>query len=236
MRGNTIAVVDDDQHIRELIEAYLRRENYLTVPLSSAEEALILLKSSPPDMWILDIMLPGMDGYEFCARIRHEAEVPIILISARDTEIDKVMGLEIGGDDYLVKPFSPRELVARVNRQFQRWDRLRGQDSRASETIPAATLTVGELQLIVDQRRAFWSGVEVDLTSKEFDMLKTLAQHPNRSFSRQELLMLVWGEDYFGSDRATDHLIKRVRKKMVDIPIEAVWGHGYRLRLSGGES
>lgn len=102
-----IAVVDDDQHIRNLVEAYLQKENYRTIGLGSAEEAWTLWQTSPPDMWVLDVMLPGMDGYEFCRRIRNEAEVPIIMISARDNEVDKILGLELGSDDYLVKPFSP---------------------------------------------------------------------------------------------------------------------------------
>ena len=116
-----IAVIDDDQHIRNLVEAYLRKEGYRTVGLGTAEEAWEMRRTNPPDMWVLDIMLPGMDGFELCRRIRAEAEVPIIMISAKDSEVDKILGLELGSDDYMVKPFSPRELVARIKRQLNRW-------------------------------------------------------------------------------------------------------------------
>ncbi|RJX38118.1 DNA-binding response regulator [Paenibacillus pinisoli] len=235
MNAYRIAVVDDDLHIRNLVEAYLVRENYETIGLGTAEEALELWRSDPPDMWVLDIMLPGMDGYEFCRTIRREAEVPIIMISARDNEVDKIMGLELGGDDYMVKPFSPRELVARVKRQLQRWYKLKAEDEAASHDHASADIVVGELRLSIEERRVFWEGAEVEITLKEFALLQTLSQHPNRAFSRDDLLAIVWGDDYFGSDRAVDHLVKRVRKKIMQLPVEAVWGHGYRLRHEGGE-
>lgn len=230
-----IAVVDDDEHIRNLVEAYLQKENYRTIGLGSAEEAWTLWRTSPPDMWVLDIMLPGMDGYEFCRRIRNEAEVPIIMISARDNEVDKILGLELGSDDYLVKPFSPRELVARIKRQLQRWYKLSGPGEAAQSAAGPSRIEIGKLQLMPEERRVFWHGEEVDLTSKEFAMLQVFAENPNRAFTRDELLTFVWGDDYFGSDRAVDHLIKRMRKKLEQVPIEAVWGHGYRLRTDGGE-
>ncbi|GAB6928429.1 response regulator transcription factor [Paenibacillus sp. JCM 10914] len=230
-----IAVVDDDQHIRNLVEAYLRKEDYRTVGLETAEEAWEMWRQSPPDMWVLDIMLPGMDGFELCRRIRAEAEVPIIMISAKDSEVDKILGLELGSDDYMVKPFSPRELVARVKRQLNRWykfNRAEGTTSVLGTSIP---LSNGRLQLLLDERRVFWNGEEVDMTNKEFEMLKVFTENPNRAFTRDELLTAVWGDDYFGSDRAVDHLIKRIRKKMEHLPVEAIWGHGYRMRTDGEE-
>ncbi|MGO4545005.1 response regulator transcription factor [Paenibacillus sp. 2TAB23] len=234
MNHYLIAIIDDDQHIRELIEAYLKKEQFRTVALASAEEGLVQLGTEPPDMWILDIMLPGMDGYEFCRRIRLDAEVPIMMISARDNEVDKILGLELGGDDYMVKPFSPREMVARVKRQLQRWYKLKTKkDEKQSSSV--LQLGAGQLQLAVDERRVFWCGEEVDVTSKEFALLLTLAERPNRAFARDELLTSIWGDDYFGSDRAVDHLVKRLRKKIEELPVEAVWGHGYRLRMNGGE-
>lgn len=225
-----IAVVDDDENIRNLVEAYLHKENYRTIGLGSAEEAWDLWRNDPPGMWVLDIMLPGMDGYELCRRIRDEAEVPIIMISAKDNEVDKILGLELGSDDYLVKPFSPRELVARINRQLKRWERL--QQSQSAAVVPAVHtgIELGSLLLHPEERRSFWWGKEVELTSKEFLMLMVFAGSPNRAFTREELLGHVWGEDYFGSDRAVDHLIKRIRKKMDGLPLESVWGHGYRMR------
>ncbi|WP_178021397.1 response regulator transcription factor [uncultured Paenibacillus sp.] len=234
MNDYFIAVVDDDQHIRNLVEAYLVKENFRTIGLSSAEEAWALWRNDPPDLWVLDIMLPGMDGYELCRRIREEADVPIVIISAKDNEVDKIMGLEFGSDDYLVKPFSPRELVARVKRHLQRWYKLRPSDGPA-EAAARPVLSIGPLQLLLDERRVFWDKHEVDLTFKEFSLLQAFAEHPNRAFTREELLVLVWGDDYFGSDRAVDHLIKRLRKKIENLPIEAVWGHGYRMRAEGGD-
>nr|WP_254639545.1 response regulator transcription factor [Cohnella sp. GbtcB17] len=230
----TIAVVDDDPNIRHLVEAYLIKENYRTVGLGSAEEAWELWTSSPPDLWVLDIMLPGMDGYELCRRIRSDAEVPIIMISAKDEEVDKILGLELGGDDYLVKPFSPRELVARVKRQLRRWYRLHAANETAAPVAAPIVVEVGSLRVYPEERRAYWGGAELELTFKEYTLLQVLAEHPNRAFTREELLMLVWGDDYFGSDRAVDHLIKRLRKKAEQLPIESVWGHGYRLRADGG--
>ncbi|NBD27132.1 response regulator transcription factor [Paenibacillus glycinis] len=238
MNEYMIAVVDDDSNIRGLVEAYLHKEHFQTVGLGSAEEAWELWRNDPPDLWVLDIMLPGMDGYELCRRIRSEADVPIIMISAKDNEVDKILGLELGGDDYLVKPFSPRELVARVKRQLQRWYKQRPADDPASAQAASAaqhSVDVGSLRMLPDERRAFFGKDELDLTFKEFDLLRVFAEHPNRAFTREELLVLVWGDDYFGSDRAVDHLIKRLRKKADQLPIEAVWGHGYRLRSGGGE-
>ncbi|WP_409347032.1 response regulator transcription factor [Paenibacillus sp. MBLB4367] len=234
MNDYRIAIVDDDQYIRELVEAYLQKENYRTVTLANAEEALELWRAAPPDMWVLDIMLPGMDGYEFCKRIRAEAEVPIIMISAKDNEVDKILGLELGSDDYLVKPFSPRELVARIKRQLHRWYKLKTIEENRNETSPVLQVGAGQLQLVLEERRVFWCGEEVDMTSKEFALLKAFAERPNRAYTRDELLTLVWGDDYFGSERAVDHLLKRLRKKIEHLPIESVWGHGYRLRTDGG--
>ncbi len=234
-----IAVVDDDTYIRELVEACLKKEQYRTAGLASAEEALELWRRDPPDLWVLDIMLPGMDGYAFCQLIRREAEVPIIMISARDHEVDKVLGLELGSDDYLTKPFSLRELTARIKRLLHRWYRTQengpGLPSATAQLAPSRSLTFGALNILLEERRIFWNQQEVELTMKEFELLHVLALHPNRAFTREELLALVWGDDYFGSDRAVDHLIKRVRKKMPDLSVEAVWGHGYRFRVGEAE-
>ncbi|MGW8822420.1 response regulator transcription factor [Paenibacillus lautus] len=231
-----IAVVDDDLHIRNLVEAYLRKEGYRTVGLGTAEEGWDMWRTNPPDMWVLDIMLPGMDGFELCRRIRAEAEVPIIMISAKDSEVDKILGLELGSDDYMVKPFSPRELVARIKRQLSRWYKFNHAEHVPRLAAASPELSNGRLQLLLEERRVFWNGEEVDMTNKEFEMLRVFAEHPNRAFTRDELLSSVWGDDYFGSDRAVDHLIKRLRKKVEQLPIEAIWGHGYRMRTDGEES
>ncbi|SES97337.1 two-component system, OmpR family, response regulator CssR [Oceanobacillus limi] len=220
-----IGIVEDDPNIQNIVSAFLKKEGFRVSILDTAEAGIELWKDNPPDMWILDIMLPGMDGYEFCKKVRNESDVPIIIISAKDEEIDKILGLELGGDDYLTKPFSPRELVARVKRLFKR-------------TIPVeldktkqVNVSVGPLVIYKNDRRLFWDGQEQEVTTKEFDMILLFAENVNRAFSREELLIKVWGEDYYGSDRAVDDLVKRIRKKIADMPLETVWGYGYRLRF-----
>lgn len=223
-----IGVVEDDPNIQNIVSAYLKKNGFTVTILGSAEEAWELWTINPPDMWILDIMLPGMDGYDFCKKIRNESEVPIIIISAKDDEIDKILGLELGGDDYLTKPFSPRELIARVKRLFKR--------TQIEPKVDEVDMVkVDELLIYRTERRVYWAGEEQEMTTKEFDMLCLFAENPNRAFSREELLVAIWGEDYFGSDRAVDDLIKRIRKKIPDIPLETVWGYGYRFSNSVGQ-
>ncbi|MFD2044332.1 response regulator transcription factor [Ornithinibacillus salinisoli] len=220
-----IGIVEDDENIQNIVSAFLKKEGFDVTVLDSAEKGLQLWADNRPDMWILDIMLPGMDGYEFCKKIRNESNVPIIIISAKDEEIDKILGLELGGDDYLTKPFSPRELVARVKRLFKRTlSENSGQEIQDK-------VKVGSLVIHKNDRRLFWEGIEQDVTTKEFDMILLFAENVNRAFSREELLVRVWGEDYYGSDRAVDDLVKRIRKKISEMPIETVWGFGYRLRI-----
>ncbi|ELK47429.1 response regulator transcription factor [Halobacillus sp. ACCC02827] len=223
-----IGLVEDDPNIRDIVEGYLKKEGYRVYASDTAEKAWEVFEEETPDLWVLDIMLPGMDGYEFCKKIRQTSEVPILIISAKDDEVDKILGLELGGDDYLTKPFSPRELMARVKRHLKRWEALRPVSEEQGDRVIA-----GELELSYSERRAYFRSEEVEVTTKEFEMLRILASQVNRAFSREELLIKVWGEDYFGSDRAVDDLIKRLRKKMSQLPIETVWGHGYRLREKG---
>lgn len=220
-----IGLVEDDPNIQNIVSAYLKKEGFEVTLSGSAEKAWDVWKTNPPDMWILDIMLPGMDGYEFCKRIRNVSDVPIIIISAKDEEIDKILGLELGGDDYLTKPFSPRELIARIKRLFKRT-----QPKEEIKDVNQDKLRVGHLLIYKNDRRIFWNGKEQEVTTKEFDMLLLFAENTNRAFSRDELLVKIWGNDYFGSDRAVDDLVKRIRKKLEDIPLETVWGFGYRLR------
>lgn len=223
MVSDHIGVVEDDPNIQNIVSAYLRKEGFVVTVLGSAEEAWDLWTSNPPDMWILDIMLPGMDGYDFCKKVRNESDVPIIIISAKDEEIDKILGLELGGDDYLTKPFSPRELIARIKRLFKR-------SQIGTIQKPVDILKVNDLFIYLTERRIYWKEIELELTTKEFDMLLLFAKNKNRAFSREELLEKIWGNDYFGSDRAVDDLVKRIRRKITDIPLDTVWGFGYRLR------
>src|SRR5690625_666234 len=183
-----IGVVEDDPNIQNIVSAYLKKNEFTVTILGTAEEAWELWTINPPDMWILDIMLPGMDGYEFCKKIRNESEVPIIIISAKDDEIDKILGLELGGDDYLTKPFSPRELIARVKRLFKRTQ----VEPKIDETD---MIKVNELVIYKAERRVYWTGKEQEMTTKEFDMLRLFAENPNRAFSREELLVAIRSEE-----------------------------------------
>ncbi|HEX6594144.1 MAG TPA: response regulator transcription factor [Bacillota bacterium] len=222
-----IGVVEDDPNIQNIVSAFLKKEGFEVTLLDSAEQGIELWQSNPPDMWILDLMLPGMDGYDFCKKIRNESDVPIIIISAKDEEVDKIIGLELGGDDYLTKPFSPRELVARVKRLLKRSYVAKPLRPKGAQED---CIKVGDLLIYKQERRLIWNNKERDVTTKEFDLLLLLAEHPNRAFSRDELLTYVWGDDYVGSDRAVDDLVKRIRKKIPQHSLETVWGYGYRLR------
>jgi len=219
----TIFVVDDEENIRYIIKEYLAREGFNVETFASVEEVGERLQSGFPDMFILDIMLPGKDGLEFCKDLRTRSGLPVIFISARGDEIDRILGLELGGDDYLTKPFSPRELVARVRSIFRR---------STQPIIPEAVLELGNLKINPNDRRVSAAGREVNLTPKEYELLLLLASQPQRTFTRQELLDRVWGFDYVGGVRAVDDLVKRLRKKMRESGsnrnVKTIWGYGYR--------
>lgn len=219
-----IFVVDDEENIRHLISQYLMREGFSVETFGSVEEVLERLQLGYPDMFILDIMLPGKDGLEFCRDLRKRSGVPVIFISARGEEMDRVLGLELGGDDYLTKPFSPRELVARVRSVFRR---------TSGPALPEEVLESGNLKFYPADRRILVGDKEVMLTPKEYELLVLLLQHPQRTFNRQELLDRIWGYDYFGGARAVDDLVKRLRKKLRERGsqknIKTIWGYGYRL-------
>ncbi|MBM7646536.1 two-component system response regulator CssR [Scopulibacillus daqui] len=227
MKAATIGIVDDDANIRRVLEAYLQKEGYHTVGMGTAEEGLEYLIKNMPELWVLDIMLPGMDGYDFCREIRKRSDVPIIFISAKDEEVDKVLGLELGSDDYLTKPFSPRELVARVKRHLHRWYTLK----EAQNDPSAKALNIDQLKIDLRKRLVFWRGQEIQVTNKEFQFVELLTKNADQALSRESILDHIWGNDYFGNDRAVDDLVKRIRGKMKDFPLETVRGYGYRLRL-----
>jgi DNA-binding response OmpR family regulator len=219
----TVYVVDDEENICQLIRRYLQNEGYVVECFSSIEALKERLLVSYPDMFILDIMLPGEDGLEFCKDIRRHSKVPVIFISARRQALDRIAGLDIGGDDYLAKPFSPRELVARVRSVFRR--------TLPQEPMPCREN--GNLKLYPADRLVTVNGNLLEATTREFDLLSLLLQHPQRTFNRQELLDRVWGYDYEGSERAVDDLVKRLRKKLKaagsSTTVKTIWGYGYRL-------
>jgi DNA-binding response OmpR family regulator len=229
-RKRLIFIVDDDETVRMIMERYLQAEGYRVQTYALAEDALEAWEREPPDMFIIDIMMPGVDGYELCRRIRAKSMVPIIMVSAKDDEVDKIVGLELGSDDYLSKPFSPRELVARVKTMFRRIDAmLSGQVDSEKQSV----LQVGDLKLYLDERRITKEDTEISLTTKEYDLFSYLATNRNKAFTREQLLNQVWGYDYIGDERAIDDLVKRLRKKLraadSSVEIKTVWGYGYKL-------
>jgi two-component system response regulator VicR len=222
-----ILIVDDEPPIVEVLKYNLQREHYQVVIARDGEEALLLARREQPDLIILDLMLPRLDGLEVCRRLRRERDVPIIMLTARDAEIDRVVGLELGADDYVVKPFSVRELVARVKNV------LRRATPRPTET-GREIVRVGGLSVDAARHQAQWCDVHLDLTVLEFDLLHSLALHAGQVLSREQLLEQVWGYDYFGDLRVVDAAIKRLRAKLREAApgtelIITVRGVGYKL-------
>lgn len=217
----TIYIVDDEANIRELIKKYLEKEGFRAETFSGGAGVLDTIKSQSPDLYVLDITMPGMDGLELCREIRRTGNTPIIFVSARGEELDRVLGLELGADDYLAKPFSPRELVARIKSVLRR-------SATPSQT---GIKHLKELTFYTDERRVTLNGNGIEFTPKEYELLVFLAGNTNRAFSRDQLLDHIWGFDYVGDIRAVDDLVKRVRKKIKDssVEIQTVWGYGYKL-------
>lgn len=217
----TVLLVEDDEAIAEMLAQVFEKSGYRLRHCGSGEEAVIRIKTRPPSVVLLDIGLPGIDGLETCRQIRQISQLPIIMLTARDTEVDKVVGLEIGADDYVTKPFSPRELVARVKAVLR----------RSNEVVDSPMIVeVGDW--VIDTGRhhvRHGDGESITPTAKEFELLRYLAENVGLVLSRSQLLEAVWGYDYFGETRTVDVHIRQLRKKLDGIPIETVWGVGYRL-------
>ncbi len=222
-----IYVLDDEAEILAIIRRFLQQESYHVETFSDSQKLLKRVAESAPDMFILDIMLPTEpDGFQVCVTLRQRLSTPIIFLSAKSQELDRIMGLELGADDYLTKPFSPRELVARVKAIFRRLE--------PEAKMPEEDITYKGLSIFPQGRTAYFHNQEIRLTSKEYDLLTLLLDNVNRAFSRQQLLDLVWGPEYFGNERAVDDLVKRVRKKLREagapVLIATVWGYGYKIQ------
>jgi DNA-binding response OmpR family regulator len=221
----TVLVVDDEPIVREVVVRYLEREGYATLEAADGDEARDLLERRSPDLVVLDVMLPGTDGLELCRWIRGRSELPVIMLTARGEEADRIVGLELGADDYVTKPFSPRELAARVRTV------LRRAGNRAHET---ERISFGDVELDAASREVRKAGAEVRLTAKEFDLLWFLASHPRRVFGRDQLMIRVWGyEAALDTGTVTVH-VRRLREKIEDDPsqplhLQTVWGVGYRI-------
>jgi len=230
MSNETILVVDDEQRIIDLAQMYLEQEGYSVDSATDGSVAYNQIREDEPDLIVLDLMLPGMDGLEICRRVRADSDVPIIMLTARSDDIDKIVGLELGADDYLTKPFNPRELVARVKAILRRGGIVEKRD-----TTPAANaiVNVGNLTIDPERRLVKIDNDGVDLRMKEFDLLVTLARDPGLVFSREKLLELVWGYDFAGETRTVDVHIAHLRHKLKPMTpnIETVWGVGYKLTV-----
>jgi len=227
-RQEKILVVDDEEHIIELVELYLEKEGYRVTSALDGDAAVEKFLSEKPDLLVLDIMLPGKDGLEVLREIRKTSQVPVIMLTARESEVDKVVGLELGADDYLTKPFSPRELVARVKAVLRR---SKPPAEEAEELLERRGLTMDSRR-----RRVDVDGVgEVELTAKEFDLLHVLASNPGIVLTRDRLMEKVWGYEYVGDTRTVDVYIRHLREKLADNAesprfIETVRGVGYRFK------
>jgi DNA-binding response OmpR family regulator len=225
MSGNRVLVVDDEDHILELARLYLSREGYQIETVSDGAQALTRFGQVKPDLVVLDIMLPNVDGLTICREIRKQSQVPIIMLTARDEVTDKVVGLELGADDYLTKPFHPQELVARAKALVRR--------ARLEPDQPGL-VRAGRLEVDLERHEVRFGESKVQLRPKEFDLLALLARHPGRVFQRSELLDLVWGYDFPGYTRTVDVHVQQLREKLaqggVSNPtIQTVWGVGYKL-------
>ena len=224
MGNETILVVDDEANIRDLAQLYLEKDGYRVVTAVDGLQALDLIKQESPTLMVLDLMLPELDGWEVCRRVRQDSNLPILMLTARDDDIDKIVGLEMGADDYLTKPFNPRELVARVRAILRRL---------APQTGPAANQVrqLGNVSVDPTSREVTVADARVTLRTKEFDLLLTLLDHVNIVLSRDQLLDLVWGYEFYGQTRTVDVHIAHLREKLADsnLSIETVWGMGYKL-------
>ena len=220
-----IMVVDDEPHIIELTKLYLEREGYQVEGVATGQDALLKLNSINPDLIILDLMLPDIDGFEVCRQIRAKSQVPILMLTARKEDVDKIVGLELGADDYATKPFNPRELVARVKAILRRYQ---------AGLKPSDTIEVGSLRIDLSRHEVTVNGQPVKLRTKEFALLSTLAQNLGIVLSREKLLELVWGYDYYGETRTVDVHINHLRDKMAGAGacIETIRGTGYKMTIT----
>ncbi|MEN4389483.1 response regulator YycF [Streptococcus pyogenes] len=213
-----ILIVDDEKPISDIIKFNLTKEGYDIVTAFDGREAVTIFEEEKPDLIILDLMLPELDGLEVAKEIRKTSHVPIIMLSAKDSEFDKVIGLEIGADDYVTKPFSNRELLARIKAHLRRTETIETAVAEENASSGTQELTIGNLQILPDAFVAKKHGQEVELTHREFELLHHLANHMGQVMTREHLLEIVWGYDYFGDVRTVDVTVRRLREKIEDTP------------------
>lgn len=232
MADTKIMVVDDELELAELIKDYLEEERYSVIISTDGREAVEMFRAYQPELVVLDIMLPGLDGMEVCRTIRSESNVPIIMLSAKKTDVDKILGLGLGADDYVVKPFSPGEVVARVKAQLRRYNML------SSADVPKEILRFGELELDLKGYTVTRNGKQTEFSAKEFELLRLFALHPGQVLTREQIFENVWGFNSIGDLNTVTVHIKKVREKIekdLSAPqyIKTVWGVGYR--FDGGK-
>ena len=222
-----IMVVDDDPNIRELVRLYLEKEGFEVTCAERGDEAVKLFRASPPNLMLLDVMLPGMDGWQVCREVRKISNIPIIMLTAKDETFDKVLGLELGADDYIVKPFDMKELVARIKAVIRRF--------QVAEA-PEKELVFPGLTINISQYTVTYMGKPLEMPPREIELLYFLASHPGMVFTREQLLEQVWGYDYFVDSRTVDVHVKRLREKLsggeeLGWQIKTVWGVGYKFEV-----
>ena len=227
MEKTRVLIVDDDPNINQLIKLYLEKEGYETETAERGDDALNLFKKNPPQIVLLDLMLPGMDGWQVCREIRKISTIPIIMLTAKDETFDKVLGLELGADDYMTKPFDPKELIARIKAVMRRTQ---------TAVAPERELAFPNLVINMSTYLVTYNGKDIEMPPKEIELLYFLAAHPNKVFTRDQLLEQVWGFDYFGDSRTVDVQIKRIREKLPGSEeygwqIKTVWSVGYKFEV-----
>ena len=223
-----ILVADDDKNICELLKLYLEKENYEAIVANDGEEALRLFELETPDLILLDVMMPKLDGWQVCREVRKRSECPIIMITAKGETFDKVLGLELGADDYVVKPFEPKEIIARIKAVMRRTGKISAEQNVKEVVYDKLSVNMMKYELKVD-------GKVIDTPPKELELLFHLASNPNRVYTRDQLLDEVWGFEYYGDSRTVDVHVKRLREKLEGVSekwnLKTVWGVGYKFEL-----
>ena len=230
MRRERILIVDDEKEIRDLVEIYLKGEGYETIKAQDGEEALYLLKENEIDLVILDVMMPKLNGIETCLKIREESEIPIIMLSAKSEDIDKILGLNMGADDYLSKPFNTLELIARVKSQLRRYKKFNNKPKEESELM----IVIDDLCIKLDTHEVFLGEKSIRFTPTEFDILVLLAKNRGKVFSMRNIYESVWDQEYMESDNTVMVHIRKIREKIEENPrspifLKTVWGVGYKI-------
>ncbi len=228
----TILIADDNPNIIEILSEYAKHEGYQTIAAVDGEDALQKFAAHQPDVILLDVSMPKRDGFSVCRTIRETSQVPIIMVTARGEDYERIMGLDIGADDYIVKPFSPAEVLARVRAVLRRLQR--------DEKSTPAVIQRGSLQIFTDRYEVAIQDQPIQITKKEFEILWVLAEHPGRVYTREHLLDQIWGIDYYGDTRTVDSHVKRLRQKLAEVDhpdwsVHTVWGVGYRFQMETNE-